>query len=255
MVKAELSASVEPAEVDKFSRLAAEWWDPHGKLAVLHKFNPLRLAYIREQVTARFSRDPFVRQPYHGLDFLDIGCGGGLLSEPIARLGGNVTGIDPSEENIRIAARHAEEQLLAIDYRVATAERLSAEGRQFDVILNMEVVEHVRDPAEFIGRCGSMLKPGGLMVTATISRTFKSFALAIIGAEYILSWLPKGTHHWESFITPEELGSYLEAAGLKPVDTVGVVYNPFSGEWQRSGDTDVNYMMLASRPREGSVTA
>lgn len=255
MVKAEFSPSVEPAEVDKFSRLAAEWWDPNGKLAVLHKFNPLRLKYIREQVTARFSRDPFVRQPYQGIDFLDIGCGGGLLSEPIARLGGNVTGIDPSEENIRIAALHAEEQHLAIDYRVATAERLSAEGRQFSVILNMEVVEHVRDPKQFISLCAAMLKPGGLMVTATISRTFKSFALAIVGAEYVLGWLPKGTHHWESFLTPDELGSYLAAAGLKPVDRVGVVYNPFSGEWQRSVDTDVNYMMLASRPREGAVTA
>jgi 2-polyprenyl-6-hydroxyphenyl methylase/3-demethylubiquinone-9 3-methyltransferase len=250
MVKAELSASVEPAEVDKFSSLAAEWWDPRGKLAVLHKFNPLRLAYIREQVTARFSRDPFARQPYQNIDFLDIGCGGGLLSEPIARLGGNVTGIDPSEENIRIAALHAEEQRVAIDYRVATAERLAVEGRLFDVILNMEVVEHVREPSEFIALCGAMVKPGGLMVTATISRTFKSFALAIIGAEYVLGWLPKGTHHWESFITPQELASYLKAAGLKPVDSVGVVYNPLSGEWQRSADTDVNYMMLASRPRQ-----
>jgi 2-polyprenyl-6-hydroxyphenyl methylase/3-demethylubiquinone-9 3-methyltransferase len=255
MVKAEFSASVRPAEVEKFSELAAKWWDPNGPLAVLHKFNPLRLAYIREQVTARFSRDPFGRHPYDGLDFLDIGCGGGLLAEPLARLGGSVTAIDPSEENIRIAALHADEQLLVIDYHVATAELLAAQGRVFDVILNMEVIEHVRDPAEFIGRCAAMLKPGGFLFTATLNRTFKSFALAIIGAEYVLGWLPKGTHQWENFVTPEELRSYLEAAGLKQIETVGVVYNPFGGQWQRSRDTDVNYMILASRPGTAAVAA
>ena len=243
------SPSVEPAEVEKFSRLAAEWWNPDGKFAVLHKFNPLRLAYIREQVTARFGRDPFSNHPYAGLDFLDIGCGGGLLSEPMARLGARVTGIDPSEKNIKTAVTHSEEQALAINYRVASAETLAAEGQRFDVILNMEVVEHVREPAQFIRTCASMLKADGFMFVATISRTLKSFGLAIIGAEYILGWLPKGTHRWENFITPEELHDQLEAAGLKPIETVGVIYNPLAGAWQRSKDTDVNYMTLASRPQ------
>jgi 2-polyprenyl-6-hydroxyphenyl methylase/3-demethylubiquinone-9 3-methyltransferase len=243
------SPSLDSAEIEKFSRLAAEWWDPGGKFAVLHKFNPLRLAYIREQVTARFSRDPFRSLPYEGLDFLDIGCGGGLLSEPAARLGAEVTAIDPSEENIRTARVHAEEHALDIDYRVATAEQLASEERQFDVILNMEVIEHVRQPADFLVACASMLRPGGLMFVATINRTLKSFALAIIGAEYILGWLPRGTHHWESFIAPDELDAYLKSAGLRPIESLGVVYNPLYGNWQRSRDTDVNYMTLAERPQ------
>jgi 2-polyprenyl-6-hydroxyphenyl methylase/3-demethylubiquinone-9 3-methyltransferase len=241
------SPSLDPAEVQKFSRLAAEWWDPAGKFAVLHKFNPLRLTYIREQVTARFQRDPFAAPPYEGLDFLDIGCGGGLLSEPISRLGGRVTAIDPSVENIQIARVHAEEHALDIDYRVATAEEIASRERLFDVILNMEVVEHVRRPADFLAVCASMLNPEGLLFTATISRTFKSFIFAIIGAEYILHWLPQGTHHWENFITPEELDGYLRSAGLRPLETLGVVYNPLNGTWQRSRDTDVNYLTLAAK--------
>jgi 2-polyprenyl-6-hydroxyphenyl methylase/3-demethylubiquinone-9 3-methyltransferase len=244
------SPSVEPAEIEKFSALAADWWNPQGKFAVLHKFNPLRLAYIREQVTARFARDPFARQPYAGLKFLDVGCGGGLLSEPAARLGAEVTAIDPSERNIKTAMVHAQEQALSIDYRVATVETLAAEGRTFDVILNMEVIEHVNEPGKFVRACASMLRPEGLMFLATINRTFKSFALAIIGAEYVLGWLPKGTHQWEKFITPEELLAGLEAAGLKPLETTGVVYNPFSGAWQKSRDTDVNYLILAVRPKD-----
>jgi 2-polyprenyl-6-hydroxyphenyl methylase/3-demethylubiquinone-9 3-methyltransferase len=242
------SPSVAPSEIEKFSRLAAEWWDPYGKFAVLHKFNPLRLAYIREQVTARFARDPFANLPYDRLEFLDIGCGGGLLSEPMARLGARVVGIDPSEKNIKTAKTHAAEHGLAIDYRSATAEALAAENRNFDVILNMEVIEHVREPSRFIRTCAAMLRPEGLMFVATINRTFKSFGLAIIGAEYILGWLPRGTHQWENFITPEELQAYLDAAGLKPIETVGVVFNPLSGSWQRSRDTGVNYMILATRP-------
>jgi 2-polyprenyl-6-hydroxyphenyl methylase/3-demethylubiquinone-9 3-methyltransferase len=241
------SPSVDPAEVEKFSKAAAEWWDPNGKFAVLHKFNPVRLAYIREQVTARFAKDPLARSPYEGLAFLDIGCGGGLLSEPMARLGATVTGIDPSEKNIKTAITHAEEQALPIHYRVAAAEILSAENLRFDVVLNMEVIEHVRDPARFIATCAAMLGPSGLMFVATINRTFKSFAFAILGAEYVFGWLPKGTHQWENFITPEELKGYLEANGLKTIETVGVSYNPLTGNWQRSRDTDVNYMMLAQR--------
>jgi 2-polyprenyl-6-hydroxyphenyl methylase/3-demethylubiquinone-9 3-methyltransferase len=239
-------SSVEPAEVERFSRLAAEWWNPQGKFAVLHKFNPVRLAYIREQVTARFARDPFAGKPYAGLDILDIGCGGGLLSEPMARLGGRVTGIDPSEKNIKTAVTHANEQALEIDYRAATAEMLAVGNRRFDVILNMEVIEHVNEPAQFVRTCASLLKPGGLMFIATINRTLKSFGFAIVGAEYILGWLPRGTHQWENFITPTELDGYLAAAGLHPIETTGVIYNPLTGAWRRSRDTDVNYIALAS---------
>lgn len=242
------SPSLDPVEVQKFSKLAAEWWDPGGKFAVLHKFNPLRLAYIREQVTARFQRDPFATRPYEGLDFLDIGCGGGLLSEPISRLGGRVTAIDPSAENIQTALVHAGEHALDIDYRVATAEDLASQEQHFDVILNMEVIEHVRRPADFLAVCASMLNPEGLLFTATISRTLKSFLFAIIGAEYVLHWLPQGTHHWENLITPEELDGYLKSAGLRPLETIGVVYNPLHRTWQRSRDTDVNYMILATKP-------
>jgi 2-polyprenyl-6-hydroxyphenyl methylase / 3-demethylubiquinone-9 3-methyltransferase len=239
--------SVEPAEVAKFSALAAEWWNPNGKFRVLHRFNPVRLAYLREQITARFARDPFDRRPYAGLDVLDIGCGGGLLSEPMARLGARIIAIDPSPKNIKTAIVHASEQGLDIDYLVATAEELALGPRRFDVILNMEVIEHVNDPARFLKSCAGLLKPGGLMFTATISRTLKSFALAIIGAEYVLGWLPRGTHHWEKFLTPDELSAGLAAADLKPLETVGVVYNIFTGDWQRSRDTDVNYMVLAAR--------
>jgi 2-polyprenyl-6-hydroxyphenyl methylase / 3-demethylubiquinone-9 3-methyltransferase len=239
--------SVDPAEVAKFSALAAEWWNPDGKFRVLHRFNPVRLAYLREQIAARFARDPFDRQPYAGLAVLDIGCGGGLLSEPVARLGARVTAVDPSPNNIKTAMVHASEQGLEIEYLVATAEELALGPRRFDVILNMEVIEHVNEPARFLKSCAALLKPGGLMFTATISRTLKSFALAIIGAEYVLGWLPRGTHHWEKFLTPDELSAGLAAADLKPLETVGVVYNIFTGDWQRSRDTDVNYMILASR--------
>jgi 2-polyprenyl-6-hydroxyphenyl methylase/3-demethylubiquinone-9 3-methyltransferase len=234
--------------VEKFSALAAEWWNPEGKFAVLHRFNPVRLAYVREQLTARFGRDPFHRRPYEGLTFLDIGCGGGLLSEPMARLGAEVTGIDPSERNIGTARHHAEAQALSIDYRVGTAETLAGDGRRFDVILNMEVIEHVLDPAGFMATCAALLKPGGFMVVSTINRTLASFALAIVGAEYVLGWLPRGTHHWEKFITPEEMETMFVDAGLRPVDCVGVVYSPLSGSWSRSANLSVNYMSLAERP-------
>ena len=242
--------SVDPAEVAKFSAMAAEWWNPTGKFGVLHKFNPVRLAFIREEVTARFGRDPLAREPLAGLDLLDIGCGGGLLSEPMARLGAKVTGADPAEKNIKTAMVHAEEQGLGIEYLATTAEELAAAGRKFDVILNMEVVEHVREPAQFMAVTASMLKPGGVMLTATLNRTFKSFALAIVGAEYVLGWLPKGTHQWEKFITPAELADMLKAGGLVPREPVGVTYNPFSGQWRRARDTDVNYMVLAAKPTE-----
>ena len=242
------AASVDPAEVERFSALATEWWNPHGKFAVLHAFNPVRLEWIREQVTARFGREPNQRRPLAGLDLVDIGCGGGLLSEPMARLGAAVTGIDPSPTNVRIAAVHAAEQDLAIDYRAATAEELAASGARFDVVLNMEVIEHVRDPAAFVATCAGLLKPGGLLFVATLNRTLKSFGLAIVGAEYVLGWLPRGTHQWEKFIAPDELGGWLAAAGLVEHERTGVVYNPFTGAWRRARDLDVNYMMVAGRP-------
>jgi len=242
------ATTVDPAEVERFSALAAEWWNPKGKFAVLHRFNPVRIAYIREQVTARLSRDPATRRPFEGLDLLDIGCGGGLLSEPMTRLGARVTGIDPSEKNIRTAMVHAEEVGLDIDYRAATAEALAETGARFDVILNMEVIEHVADPALFLATCAAMLKPGGLMVVATISRTLKSFGLAIIGAEYVLGWLPRGTHQWEKFITPEELEEELKRSGLEVTGLTGVVYNPLANDWRRSADTAVNYMLVAIKP-------
>lgn len=240
--------SLDPAEVEKFSKIAAEWWNPKGKFAVLHVFNPVRLAYIKEQVAARFARDPFARRPFEGLRFLDIGCGGGLLTEPMARLGAAITGIDPSEKNIATASVHASEQDLAIDYRAMTAEALLETGETFDVILNMEVIEHVADPTAFVSTCARLLKPGGLLFVATLNRTLKSFGLAIIGAEYVLGWLPKGTHQWEKFITPDELEAWLTQSGLKQLERTGVTYNPFSGEWRRARDMDVNYMLVAQKP-------
>lgn len=248
MTPAPHAPSLDPAEVEKFSKIAAEWWNPKGKFAVLHVFNPVRLAYIKEQVAARFARDPFDRRPFEGLRFLDIGCGGGLLTEPMARLGAQITGIDPSEKNIATASVHASEQDLAIDYRAMTAEALAATGETFDVILNMEVIEHVAEPTAFVQTCARLLKPGGLLFVATLNRTLKSFGLAIIGAEYVLGWLPKGTHQWEKFITPDELEAWLTQSGLKQLDRTGVTYNPFSGEWRRARDMDVNYMLVAQKP-------
>ena len=238
-------SSIEPSEVEKFSAIAAEWWKPDGKFAVLHKFNPVRLGYIREYVTAHFARDPHQRWPMQGLSLVDIGCGGGLLCEPMTRLGASVTGIDPSEKNIKTASVHAGEQNLDIAYRATSAEELAASGKTFDIVLNMEVIEHVADPAAFTATCVSLLKPGGVMFMATINRTLKSFGLAIIGAEYVLSWLPRGTHQWEKFITPEELEAWLDAADLKVDHKTGVAYNPLAGDWRCVRDTDVNFMLAA----------
>ena len=239
--------SLDPSEVEKFSRLAAEWWNPKGKFGVLHVFNPVRLQFIKEQVCARLGRDPLERQPFAGLRFLDIGCGGGLLTEPMARLGATITGVDPSEKNIKTASVHAAELGLVIDYRVGTAEDLAAAGETFDVILNMEVIEHVTDPAAFTATCAAMLKPGGLMFVATLNRTLKSFGLAIVGAEYVLGWLPRGTHQWEKFIAPAELKGWLDANGVPVKDEAGVTYSPFAREWRKSRDMDVNYMVVGQR--------
>lgn len=239
--------SIDPAEVEKFSAMAAEWWNPRGKFGVLHKFNPVRLAWIKEQACARFARDPYDRQPLRGLRILDIGCGGGLLCEPMARLGADVVGVDPSEKNIKTATVHADEMGLEIDYRAGTAEDLAAAGERFDIVLNMEVIEHVNDPRAFMGTCAVMLKADGLMFVATLNRTLKSFGLGIIGAEYILGWLPKGTHQWEKFVTPRELKDWMGEFGVKPVDESGVTFSLLSQEWRKARDMDVNYMVLGAR--------
>ena len=240
-------SSLDPAEVEKFSKLAAEWWNPKGKFGVLHVFNPVRLTYIKEQVCARFGRDPYDREPFKGLRFLDIGCGGGLLCEPMARLGATIVGVDPSEKNIKTASVHAKEQELEIDYRVGTAESLAAAGELFDVILNMEVIEHVADPQGFTRTCCKMLKPKGLMFVATLNRTLKSFALAIVGAEYVLGWLPKGTHQWEKFIKPEELRNWLTENSVDVKGESGVTFHPLASEWRTSRDMDVNYMVVGRK--------
>jgi 2-polyprenyl-6-hydroxyphenyl methylase / 3-demethylubiquinone-9 3-methyltransferase len=239
--------TIDPAEVEKFSKMAAEWWNPKGKFGVLHKFNPVRLAMIKEQVCARFALDPYDPKPFTGLRFLDIGCGGGLLTEPMARLGAEIVGVDPSEKNIKTATVHAEEQGLGIAYRKGVAEDLESEGELFDVVLNMEVIEHVANPQAFTGSCARMLKPRGLMFVATLNRTLKSFGFAIIGAEYVLGWLPKGTHQWEKFIKPAELTSWLGESGMDVKFETGVIYHPLTQEWRRARDMDVNYMIVAQK--------
>lgn len=240
-------STIDAGEVERFSALAAEWWNPAGKFRPLHKFNPVRLAYIRDQVAARFGRDPREARPFEGLRFLDIGCGGGLLSEPMARLGAEVVGADASETNIEVARLHAAESGVDIDYRAATAEDLADAGEKFDVVLNMEVVEHVSDIDLFVARCAEMVKPDGIMFVATINRTLKALGLAIIGAEYVLRWLPRGTHRFGKLVRPEELEQALARAGMTIVDRTGVAYNPLADRWHKSRDMDVNYMVLAEK--------
>ncbi|EKF40458.1 bifunctional 3-demethylubiquinone-9 3-methyltransferase/ 2-octaprenyl-6-hydroxy phenol methylase [Nitratireductor indicus C115] len=240
--------TIDAREIEHFSALAAEWWNPTGKFGVLHKFNPVRLAYIRDHIAAHFGRDPHAAKPFDNLRLLDIGCGGGLLCEPMARLGAQVVGADASETNIEVAKIHAAQSGLDIDYRATTAEALADQGEKFDIILNMEVVEHVADVNLFLSKCGEMLKPGGLMFVATINRTLKAWGLAIIGAEYVLGWLPRGTHQYDKLVRPQELEKALGAAGVLITDRSGVVYNPLADRWQRSGDMDVNYMVAATKP-------
>src|SRR6187401_3145001 len=242
--------TVDPAEVERFSALAAEWWNPRGKMALLHKFNPVRLGYVRDQAALRFNRDAKRLDSMKGLRMLDIGCGGGLLSEPLARLGASMVGVDPSDTNIAAAHEHAAQSDLAIDYRCTTAEDLAEAGEAFDIVLAMEVVEHVADVPLFVASCADMVKPGGLMIAATLNRTLKSFALAIVGAEYILRWLPRGTHQWDKFVKPEELESAIERNDLQVIGERGVIYNPLADRWQLSSDMDVNYMLVAQRPKK-----
>ncbi len=240
--------TVDAAEIARFSAMAAEWWDPRGKFRPLHKFNPVRLAYIKTKVATHYGCDATSMRPFEGLRFLDIGCGGGLLSEPMCRLGATMVAADASAENIATASIHAREQGLTIDYRATTAEALMAAGEKFDVILNMEVIEHVADRDAFLRCCAAMLKPGGIMFVATLNRTLKAMGLAIIGAEYILRWLPRGTHDWSKFITPDEMKAGLAASGLTLEELTGVIYSPLRDKWTLGKDTDVNYMMLAAKP-------
>ena len=247
------SSSVDEAEVARFSRLAAGWWNPRGEMAALHKLNPVRLAYIRDTACRTFGRDPKRLDCLAQLRILDIGCGGGILSEPLARLGGTVVGADPSATNIAVARRHAEQSGVPVEYRETTAESLAQAQERFDLVLAMEVVEHVADVPLFIKSCAELTRPGGLMITATINRTLKSFALAIVGAEYILRWLPRGTHQWDKFITPDELEIAIEKVGLRVTDERGVIYNILADAWQLSTDLDVNYMVAAEKPMSASL--
>jgi 2-polyprenyl-6-hydroxyphenyl methylase/3-demethylubiquinone-9 3-methyltransferase len=239
--------TVDPAEVERFSALAAEWWNPRGKMAPLHKLNPVRIGYIRDRAAQHFGRDAKRLDSMKGLRILDIGCGGGILCEPLARLGAAIVGVDPSATNIAAAKEHADQGDLPIDYRCATAEELAAASERFDIVLAMEVVEHVTDVPLFVQSCADMVKPGGLMIAATLNRTLKSFALAIVGAEYILRWLPVGTHRWDRFVTPNELEIAMEQAGLSVTGEKGVIYNILADRWQLSNDMDVNYMLAAEK--------
>jgi len=254
--KSAAAPTVDEAELARFAALAGEWWNPRGKMAPLHKFNPVRLGYVRDAACRHFGQDGKQDGKHDakrldclkGLRILDIGCGGGILSEPLARLGAEVVGADPAAANIEAARLHAAEEKIAVDYRATTAEALAEAGERFDVVLAMEVVEHVADVNLFVELTGAMVRPGGLMIAATLNRTIKSFALAIVGAEYVLRWLPRGTHQWDKFVTPNELEIALDRAGLSLIDETGVVYNPLADRWRLAADMDVNYMVTAERP-------
>ncbi len=250
--------SVDSEEVARFAAMAEAWWDPAGKFAPLHRFNPVRIGFIRDRLVARLGRDPRDLRPLEGLRLLDIGCGGGLLAEPMARLGARVTAIDAALRNIEVARLHAGQSGLDIDYRHTTAEALAATGERFDAILNMEVVEHVADIGVFLGACAELLAagppagdgpiPGGVMFVATLNRTAKAYALAILGAEYVLRWLPRGTHDWRKFVRPSELAAALRPHGLAITELAGVSYNPLADRWSLGSDLDVNYLAVVSRP-------
>jgi 2-polyprenyl-6-hydroxyphenyl methylase/3-demethylubiquinone-9 3-methyltransferase len=243
------AGTVDPAEVAKFEAMAAEWWNPDGKFKPLHMLNPCRLDYIVDQIAAEFGRDPKSPRPFAGLRLLDIGCGGGLLAEPMARLGADVVGVDAAPRNISVAALHAAQSELVIDYRHGAAEDLAAAGERFDVVLAMEIIEHVSDPPAFLAACRDLLKPGGLLICSTINRNPKSWLMAIVGAEQVMRWLPVGTHDWRKFITPDELAALLRAAGLAPVDAKGFVFDPLAWDWRLSDrDLSVNYVTASTLP-------
>ena len=239
--------NLDPGEVERFERLAGEWWDANGKLRPLHQQGPARLGFIRDALVRHFGRPPKELRPLGGLSILDVGCGGGLVSEPLARLGANVTGIDPTVDSIAVARRHAQGQGLAIDYRTASVEQLQAAGETFDAVICMEVIEHVPDQAAFVRSLGQLVRPGGVLVMSTLNRTWKSYALAIVAAEYLLGWLPRGTHDWKRFVTTDELARYLGDAGFAPPELSGIIYDVMNDAWRLAADTDVNYIAAASR--------
>lgn len=239
--------NLDPVEVERFERLAGEWWDVSGKLRPLHSQGPARLGFIRDALLRHFERPAGGLRPLSGLNILDVGCGGGLVSEPLARLGGKVTGIDPTRDSIAVARKHAEGQGLTIDYRTASVEELAAAGEQFDAVVCMEVIEHVPDQPAFVRSLGQLVRPGGAIVMSTLNRTLKSYALAIVAAEYVLGWIPRGTHDWNRFVTTEELSRYLESAGFSPATTSGIIYDVMSDTWRLGADTDVNYIASAAR--------
>ena len=245
--EAHIGSTAVPEEVARFVAMADEWWDPNGKFKPLHKFNPVRIDFIKDRVCAHFGKDPQAPRPLSGVRILDIGCGGGLVSEPLALLGADMTSIDAAEKNVKIASLHAEQSGVKIGYRHILPEDLLKEGVQFDVVLNMEVVEHVADLSEFIDICCQMVKQGGAMVGATVSRTLKSLALAKIGAEYILKWLPPGTHDWNKFVKPSEFASELRRNDVIVKELAGMSFNPLCDKWSLSKDLDVNYLLFATK--------
>jgi 2-polyprenyl-6-hydroxyphenyl methylase/3-demethylubiquinone-9 3-methyltransferase len=246
MPKTASAASVDPAEIARFAAMAEEWWNPDGKFRPLHRFNPIRLKLIRDRLCAHFGRDPLAPAPLAGLRLLDIGCGGGLIAEPLARLGASVTGIDAADRNVRVATIHARQMGLDIDYRHSAAEDLAATGATFDAVLALEIVEHVADLASFLGACTHLVQPGGLLAVATLNRTPQSYLLAIVGAEYVLRWLPRGTHDWRKFVRPAELAAGLRPHGAEIREMTGVAYNPLLDEWRPTSDLSVNYLAFAT---------
>ena len=246
------AASVIPAEVAHFDALGEDWWDPDGPMAPLHRLTPLRVAWARDLLVSRFHRDVRSGAPLAGLEALDIGCGAGLFAEPLARLGATVEGIDPAPAPVEAARRHAGETGARVTYRVATVEALREEPRRFDVVSAMEVIEHVADPARFVADAAALIRPGGLFLASTLNRTFKSFVLAIVGAEYVLRWLAPGTHRWEQFVTPAEFAAAARAAGLRVIDRQGVAYDPLRLGWRLSRDMSVNYLFAAKKPSAGA---
>lgn len=240
--------TVDPAEIQRFAKVAESWWDTEGPFRPLHRFNPVRLEVLRARLTAHFGRDPRSLKPFSGLRLLDIGCGGGLIAEPMARLGAQVVGVDATADNVKIARAHAEASGLAIDYRYDTAEGLLAAGERFDAVLALEIVEHVADRAGFVGACAGLTKPGGALLFSTLNRTPRAFGMAILGAEYLLRWVPRGTHEWKKFVKPSELAAELRGAGLTLAELIGLTYEPLGQAWSLGRDLSVNYMAYARKP-------